>query len=175
MSSTFWGFVLLYLFEFIYYHDIGYIWLTNIKKQLIVHTTPADDIKFHYDVIIVYCRLLLGDVEGELSSDPNSMACILQRLGPDGGVVKVLPRCQVQMTISLDRPYYWMLGMYTSKHQSNLKFTKKHLKGSGLSPKAQYNAFHERSHLTKQHNVIFMIKCEKCNTGLCTDVLKCQV
>ena len=40
-------------------------------------------------------RLLLGDAEGELSSDPDALACILQRISKEGNVLKGPPGYQV--------------------------------------------------------------------------------
>ena len=42
-----------------------------------------------------YFRLFLGNVEGELSSDPKSLPCVLQKLAPDGSVLKGPPGYQV--------------------------------------------------------------------------------
>ena len=49
-----------------------------------------------YVHILIHCdRLLLGNVEGELSADPKSLPCLLQKLEKGGSAMKGPPGYQV--------------------------------------------------------------------------------
>ena len=62
---------------------------------------PAVVSLFSLVVVTILCRrLLLGDIEGELSCNPSALPCVLQRLDKDGSLMKGPPGYQVKHALA---------------------------------------------------------------------------